>query len=74
MDKLPILSGGEIIKILEKIGYNEVRQRGSHIRLSCLNKKSIIIPDHKTISRGLLGKILCDTELSREEFKELFKS
>jgi len=74
MDKLPILSGREIIKALEKIGYHEVRQRGSHIRLFCLNKKSITVPDHKTISRGLLRKILRDVELSREEFKKLLKS
>jgi predicted RNA binding protein YcfA (HicA-like mRNA interferase family) len=74
MDKLPILSGREIIKILEKIGYSKIRQRGSHIRLSCSNKKSITVPDHKTINMGLLGKILRDAELSREKFKELFKN
>lgn len=71
MDRLPILSGREIIKILEKIGYREVRQRGSHIRLSCPNKKSITIPDYKTVSRGLLRKILRDVEISREEFRNL---
>ena len=74
MDKLPILSGKEIIKILKQIGYYEVRQRGSHVRLSCPNKKSVTIPDHKTISRGLLGKILRDIELSREKFRKLLKS
>jgi len=74
MDNLSILSGREIVKVLQKIGYREVRQRGSHIRLSCLNKKSITIPDHKTINRGLLRKILRDTELSREEFGELLKN
>lgn len=35
MEKLPILSGKEIIKVLQKIGYHRVRQRGSHIRLAC---------------------------------------
>jgi predicted RNA binding protein YcfA (HicA-like mRNA interferase family) len=73
MDKLPILSGREIIKILEKVGYSIIRQRGSHIRLSCSNKKSITIPDHKTINKSLLGKILRDTELSREEFRKLLR-
>jgi len=38
MAKLPIISGRQLIKILSKLGYREVRERGSHIRLSCQNK------------------------------------
>ncbi len=71
MERLPILSGREIIKILEKIGYCKVRQSGSHTRLSCPNKKSITIPNYKIISRGLLRKILRDAEISRKEFRDL---
>ena len=67
MDRLPILSGKEIIKILEKIGYYKTRQKGSHIRLFCPNKKSITIPDYKIISKGLLRKILRDVEISRKK-------
>lgn len=73
MAKLPILSGREIIKILEKIGYREIRQSGSHIRLACENRKSITVPNYKTVSRGLLMKILRDAEISREEFEKLRK-
>jgi len=68
MAKLPILSGREIIKILEKIGYRQIRQRGSHIRLAHFSKKSITVPNYKIISRGLLRKILRDAEMSSEEF------
>lgn len=49
MPELPILSGKEIIKVLSKVGYYVVRQRGSHIRLHCKNKKSITIPNYKSI-------------------------
>jgi predicted RNA binding protein YcfA (HicA-like mRNA interferase family) len=59
------------VKALAQMGYSEVRQRGSHIRLSCTGKKSITIPDHKVIGRGLLKKILRDAELSVEAFVEL---
>jgi predicted RNA binding protein YcfA (HicA-like mRNA interferase family) len=48
-----------------------VRQRGSHIRLACAGKTSITVPDHKVIGRGLLKKILRDTELSADEFVKL---
>ena len=73
MTRLPILSGREIIKILQKIGYREIRQSGSHIRLSCPNKKSVTVPNYKTVSRNLLRKILRDAEISVEEFLKLLK-
>jgi predicted RNA binding protein YcfA (HicA-like mRNA interferase family) len=73
MAKLPILSGREIIKILEKIGYRQIRQRGSHIRLACSNRKSVTVPNYKIVGRGLLRKILRDAEMSREEFEKLIK-
>lgn len=68
MTRLPILSGREVIKVLNKIGYREIRQRGSHIRLSCTGRKSITVPDYKIISRGLLRKILRDAEILPKEF------
>ena len=71
MPRLPSLSSKEIIKALIKIGYREIRQRGSHIRLSCLHKKSVTVPDHKILGRGLLRKILRDAELSIKDFRNL---
>lgn len=73
MAKLPILPGKEIIKILGKIGYYETRQKGSHIRLECLKRKSITVPNYKTIDRSLLGKIIRSAELSPEEFEKLYR-
>ena len=71
MNRLPILSGRAIVKALAKVGYAEVRQRGSHIRLECAGKKSITVPDHKVIGRGLLKKILRDAKLAAEDFVKL---
>ncbi|HLY59912.1 MAG TPA: type II toxin-antitoxin system HicA family toxin [Terriglobia bacterium] len=53
------------------MGYSAVRQRGSHIRLTCVGKSSITVPNHKVVGRGLLKKILRDAELSIEEFVRL---
>jgi len=69
--RLPILSGRSIVKTLTRAGYQEVRQRGSHIRLACPGKTSITVPDHKVVGRGLLRKILRDAELSVDEFMKL---
>ena len=71
MTKLPIISGREIIKTLSKIGYVEVRQRGSHIRLVCDRRKPITVPNYKSVDRSLLIKILRDAELTPEEFEGL---
>jgi len=71
MTQLPILSGREIIKVLSKIGYVEVRQRGSHIRLVCDERKPITVPNYKSVDRSLLIKILRDAELTAGEFEEL---
>ena len=73
MAKLPIISGRQLIKVLSKLGYREVRQRGSHIRLSYPNRKSITIPDYKVIDKSLLRKILRDVELTVEEFTQIYR-
>ena len=75
MPKLPILSGQQIIKVLNKIGYRVIRQKGSHIRLDCsaLGKKRITVPDYKSIDKSLLMKILRNAELTPEEFLKLLE-
>lgn len=73
MAKLPIISGRQLIKVLSKLGYREVRQRGSHIRLACLDRKSVTVPDYKVIDKSLLRKILRDVELTVEEFTQIYQ-
>jgi predicted RNA binding protein YcfA (HicA-like mRNA interferase family) len=47
MSKLPVVSGSECIKALEKIDFAIVRQRGSHIVLVRENpKNTVIVPNH----------------------------
>lgn len=72
MPQLPILSAKKLIKALAKIGYEPVRQKGSHMRLAASGKKSITVPDYKSIDRSLLIKILRDAELSTKQFIDLF--
>ena len=47
MSKLPILTGLELIKILEKVGFKNVRQKGSHVFLKHQDNRITIIPVHK---------------------------
>ncbi len=57
--KLPVLSGKELIRCFEKMGYEDVRQSGNHVRLrhkSDNSKKLLTVPLHQTIGKGLLRK------------------
>ena len=71
MAVLPILSGKELIKVLEKLGYRVVRQRGSHVRLKCASKRVVTVPNHNVIGKALLRKILRDIEINTEDFLKL---
>ena len=76
MPKLPVISGDQAIKCFEKIGYQVLRQRGSHIRMrhkKNSNKQPLTIPRHKTLGKGLIRKLLRDAELDMEEFLKLLK-
>ena len=73
MPKLPILTAKELVKNFEKAGYFVVRQKGSHIRMSHKDKDSITIPNHKIIGRGLLKKILRDSQISVDDLIKLLK-
>jgi len=73
MPKLPIIRSTKFIKILNKLGFIMVRQKGSHgffYRKS--DDKATVIPIHnKDISRGLTRKILNEINLSVDEFVKL---
>jgi len=74
MTKLPVVSGREAAKRFERLGYQQVRQRGSHMRLLHPTDpihKPLTIPDHKELGRGLLRKLLRDSGITAEEFRNL---
>lgn len=71
MPKLPILSGKEIIKVLNKFGYIEIRQKGSHVILKkFIESKEIgcVVPLHKEVAVGTLKGILKQANISPAEF------
>ncbi len=72
--KLPVLSAREVIKALEKDGFKELRQKGSHISLykKSGNKTYLtIVLNKKEIKKGTLLGILKKAGISKEKFIEL---
>jgi predicted RNA binding protein YcfA (HicA-like mRNA interferase family) len=67
MPNLPRVSGREVIRALEKLGFAVKRQRGSHV---ILRRGSIgcVVPDHKELKTGTLNGVLRQAGVSAEEF------
>lgn len=70
-DKLPLLSGKEVIRVLLKIGYLVNDQKGSHIHLRHPIRKPLTVPNHPEIARGTLRVIIKDAGLNVDEFVAL---
>jgi predicted RNA binding protein YcfA (HicA-like mRNA interferase family) len=74
MPPLPVVSGAELIKALGRVGYVKVRQKGSHVRLRCLDdprRRPTTVPLHRELKTGTLSGILADADLSPDELREL---
>jgi predicted RNA binding protein YcfA (HicA-like mRNA interferase family) len=71
MPELPILSGREIILVLERIGFEHVRQRGSHVMLRRhleTGSRACVVPLHREVALGTLRSILRQAGISPDEF------
>jgi predicted RNA binding protein YcfA (HicA-like mRNA interferase family) len=66
--KLPRdMDAAQLIKALERIGYQSVRQTGSHIRLQCDDPThAITIPNHRPLRVGTLAAILAEIATRRK--------
>lgn len=73
MSRLPVLSGREVVRVLEKLGYVVDRQRGSHIQLrqATAPYRRLTVPDHREVARGLLRALIRDAGLTVESFLKL---
>ena len=71
MSRVPAVTGKQLIDVLRRLGFAEIRVRGSHHYMRHSDGRSTVVPSHagETIGRGLLSKILRDTEIGREELE-----
>ncbi|HUX99143.1 MAG TPA: type II toxin-antitoxin system HicA family toxin [Candidatus Deferrimicrobium sp.] len=73
--KLPRVSSGKVIQVLEKIGFSFARQSGSHKIFKNKEGIRVTVPHHaeKTLHPKILKSILRDANLTLEEFLDLLK-
>ena len=69
MTKLPVVSGRDTVKALERAGWYFARQSASHMIMAKTGfHATISVPDHRELDRGTLKGILRLANLSVEEF------
>lgn len=71
-----VLSGKDLVKILERLGFEVIRVKGSHHRLKHKDGRVTTVPVHQNedIAKGLLRKIVReDLGLTMEEFERMVK-
>ena len=70
MPKLPVLKPREVVAILRKLGFECVRQRGSHMQFRHSDGRATTVCDHagRDIAPALLRTIARDIGLTSEEF------
>ena len=74
MSKLPQVSGSDVVRLLQSLGYEVIRQRGSHMRLSkvtALGEHAITVPAHRVLAKGtlsdIIGKVSLWNSIPRED-------
>lgn len=70
MSGLPILKTKDLVRVLKKIGFQEMRQKGSHRFFMHPDGRTTLVSIHNNedIGHGLLRQILREIEISPDEF------
>ena len=67
MPKFPRVSGADAIKALQRLGFERVRQSGSHVVMR-KEAKGCVVPMHSELKIGTLAGLLRQAEVSADDF------
>jgi predicted RNA binding protein YcfA (HicA-like mRNA interferase family) len=71
MPKMPRISSKEVIRALERLGFDQVRQTGSYVVMKKETEDGeigCVVPLHRELKVGTLSSILKQAQVSIEEF------
>ena len=68
---LPVVSGAAVVTALAKIGFEQVSQRGSYVKLRNHVGRTVIVPLHRELARGTLAEILRQVGIDSSDFAAL---
>lgn len=67
---LPQVSGTEAVRALEKLGFEKLRQKGSHVVMRRATS-GCVVPLHRELKKGTLAAILKQAGVSVEDFRKV---
>ena len=70
MPKFHGLSGAQIVRALERLGFVVARQSGSHIVMR-RNAQGCVVPNHKEVKVGTVNGVLRQAGVTAEEFNSV---
>ncbi|MGH8591185.1 MAG: type II toxin-antitoxin system HicA family toxin [Gammaproteobacteria bacterium] len=66
---LPVLSGREVVRVFESLGWQIARQSGSHIVMVKEGEMATLsVPDHREVAKGTLRSLIRAAGLTASEF------
>ena len=66
--KLPLYSGKQVLRALERLGFEEISRKGSHVKMKHMDGRVIVFPFHDEIDRFTLKGALKDAEIEVDNF------
>lgn len=70
--KLPVVSGAQVVRALEKYGFESVSTRGSHCKLRQDSpRRTVIVPLHDALRPGTLSSVLRQAGMTVEQLQDL---
>ncbi|GAA0651327.1 type II toxin-antitoxin system HicA family toxin [Kutzneria viridogrisea] len=61
----------KVVRVLESIGFEHVRTKGSHAVYRHKDGRTVVVPQHGTVKRGTLASIVRQAGLTPAEFLAL---
>jgi predicted RNA binding protein YcfA (HicA-like mRNA interferase family) len=66
---LPVMSGREVVRVFEALGWEAVRQTGSHIIMTKDEELvTLSVPEHREVAKGTLRSLIRTAGLTVNEF------
>jgi predicted RNA binding protein YcfA (HicA-like mRNA interferase family) len=72
MPELPRISGKEAIRVFERLGFRQVRQKGSHVVLRN-GARGCVVPLHSSLAVGTLRSAIRQAGITFDEFVDAFQ-
>ncbi|MCB0994095.1 MAG: type II toxin-antitoxin system HicA family toxin [Acidimicrobiales bacterium] len=65
---IPQVSGREVVRALGRVGFEQVGQRGSHVKLRNQAGRVVIVPMHREFKVGTLRSIIRQSGVIVDDF------